>query len=54
MSPPTKSPEALCFQVGRLCVCASVIGFHSRDNLRTAEGIKVKLGGSMSNDAYMN
>ena len=35
-------------------VCPSVIGFRYSDNLRMAEGIQVKLGTSMYNDANMN
>ena len=36
------------------CICPSVIDFCYRNNLRTAEGIQVKVGTSMYNDAKIN
>ena len=54
MPPLTKSPETLCFLFVRWVGCPSVMGFCHRDNFKTAEGIKVKLGTSMYNDAKIN
>ena len=40
--------------VFRLAFQPSMIGFHDPDNLRTAEGIEVKLGTSLYHDVKIN